>query len=239
MLGGAVLALFSPENSSRSVGMRSRAFASLVVFASALACGDLPPPSVQELSTEGFSLALCEPSGYLSVEGLAPAAAVDVIEFRRRPLDAPDTADDVLSQVGSACRDAADAAACRARFRDTRADGGFRVVGNRALSLAAMRGEDITLVDSNESMLSFFGPINTGQEAVLLAFAHGYDVACSVLGRGAVRGYAEGYDVIATEGSGCGEGNDFAQVRLAITPEGGVEVLERVVLTPARPNCTP
>lgn len=194
------------------------------------------------VDTTGYSAPLCT-GGSLSVDGLAPSVIPDVLQLRSvssyggQDMREPPF---VVSQTGTACATATNQPACTSALEALAPTEGFRQSCLQLCidyHLATTLGDEVKAITTIEGLTSFLGPIDTLQEAALLAFAHDYNLQCDTLDRGAVRPSGTGFDVIATKGFACGEGTALTRHYLRVSREGvitetGAEVIER-----GSPNC--
>lgn len=194
------------------------------------------------VDTTGYTAPLCSGSG-LAVDGLAPSVIPDALQLRSvSSYGSPNMreAPFVVSQAGTACATATNQPACASALEALAPTVGFRQSCLQLCMdyhLATTLGDEVKAITSLEGLTSFLGPIDTPQEALLLAFASNYDVSCTQLDRGAVRPSGTGFDLIVTKGFACGEGTALTRHALRVSREGvvtetGAEVIER-----GSPNC--
>src|SRR6218665_147845 len=187
------------------------------------------------------------PGSRPAVRGLSPAQPPDVVQLRFLTTNFgaqnPETShhEAVVSASGTACATASDTAACQTALDKLKSTQGFHYSCESLCSayyLATTRGDEVTAHASLEALKSFLGPIDTAQEAALLAFGQGLNVGCEKLEYGAVKSNPDGtFNVIGTAGHTCGPGTNLYQVVLAVTPAGTLTELNRTVLQKGDPNC--
>lgn len=193
------------------------------------------------VDTTGYAAPLCN-GGSLAVDGLQPSVIPDVLQLRsvsnfgstmREPPQ-------LISQAGTACATATDQPACTSALAALAPADGFRQSCLQICvdyHLAMTRGDEVSAVTSVAGLVSFLGPIDTPQEAALLAFANQYDIQCGQLDRGAVRASGTGFDVIATKGFACGEGTALTRHFLRVSREGVITEERSEVIERGDPNC--
>jgi hypothetical protein len=190
----------------------------------------------------GYTPPTCERQ-QLSVSGLLPAVPPDVVQLRRiSSTDSPGgSGQSVVSASGTPCATASDPVACQSALDLLTSSEGFRNVcqqGCTAYYLATTRGDEVAAHTSLEALKSFLGPIDTAQEAVLLAFGKGLNVSCGELAYGAVKPFPDGtFNVIGIEGGTCGASTNLFQVVLKVSPSGVLTEVDRVLLQKGDPNC--
>lgn len=195
------------------------------------------------VDTTGYSAPTCE-NGRLAVSGLSPAMPTDFVQLRQR-VGVGNSEDHYsemeVSSSGTVCATASQPSTCAEAYRDLTSNSGFRQSCLQICTeyyLATTRGDDVTALTTLESLRGFLGSIDTAQEAVLLAFAQGYDVSCDTLSRGAVKADAAGgFKVIATQGFACGAGTELKQFLLNVSASGEVSEVSHSVLERGDPNC--
>ncbi len=189
----------------------------------------------------GYESPRCD--GYaLAVTGLSPSVIPDVVQLRQRTdLGGTEQGHMVQSSSGVACATAQDPQTCQSELEQLSPTEGFRSQCLDYCSsyyLATTRGDQVTAMTTIDSVRGFLGEIDTSQEAALLAFAHGYNLSCDDLERGAVRANAlGGYDVIGSTGFACGLGTKVTQFILRVTASGEVQETSQRVLERGDANC--
>ncbi|MEM8607972.1 MAG: ferritin-like domain-containing protein [Myxococcota bacterium] len=94
-------------------------------------------------------------------------------------------------EVGTPCRTEEDAASCQEQVEGVKNGSPPRLI--------TTRGAEVTTYVGEEALLEFLGPVDTPQEAMLVAFFDWFSVRCNDPSVGAVRLAADGYDVVATK----------------------------------------
>ncbi len=97
------------------------------------------------------------------------------------------------------------------------------------------RGDVVSSLTSAAELVAALGPIDSAQEAVLVAIANGYSVGCSMRAYGAVRAVAGGWEVVGTRGNGCDA--TLYQIVVFVDPAGAVRERNSAVLRWASPGC--
>lgn len=178
-------------------------------------------------------------NGVLSIGGLSPTKPVDYTELR---VQSPRIDDQprALNSSGTRCATASDKAACEAAIGALVTQSGFLEACFQICSrysLVTSSADTITPIDSQAALKAFLGPIDTPQEALLIAFAEGYSISCQDKQRGAVKRVGDGFEVIGTKGYACGVGTSVKQYLLGISATGEVSRTSEVVLEVGRPDC--
>jgi hypothetical protein len=191
----------------------------------------------------GYSAPACE-EGFLAVSGLSPAVPPDFVELRSISFDLGGGApfgEVRRGSSGTACATASDRAACEQALSNLSSRTGFRSSCQELCSayyLATTRGDEVTAHTTLEALKGFLGPIDTAQEAALLAFASNYDLSCSDLARGATRANDQGgFNIIGTRGHTCGPDTKLTQYVLEVSASGEVKEVGSHVLERGNPNC--
>jgi hypothetical protein len=190
----------------------------------------------------GYSAPACE-NGSLAMSGLSPAAPMDFVQLRSIGTNPGGDyfAEARLGSSGTACATASDKAACESALDNLSSRSGFRkscLDLCNAYYVATTRGDEVSALTTLEALKGFLGPIDTAQEAVLLAFASYYDVSCSDLAQGAVRANDKGgFNVIGTTGDTCGANAALTQFVLEVSASGEVREVSSHILQRGDPNC--
>jgi hypothetical protein len=200
-------------------------------------CGD-------DEDVTGFVPPACEDGG-LAVSGLSLATLVDGVQLRTTVSygagEDAEVMDRATATAGRPCATASNPSACLSALERLAPASGFHrncLDLCSAYYLATTRGDDVTAHASLESMRGLLGPLDTTQEAALIAFAEGYNLACDNLQRGGVRDNGDGsFRVIGTQGYACGEGTHITRFVLDISPEGEVKEVRRKVVERGQDTC--
>ncbi|WNG13726.1 ferritin-like domain-containing protein [Cystobacter fuscus] len=205
-------------------------------------CGEAHQEQCPGVDLRGYAPPICDQNA-LAVSGLSPAVSPDVVQLR-----VAGTRDHsgmfperVVSTSGTACATASNPPACQSALDQLSANQGFHSRCEMVCSayyLATTRGDEVAAHTSLEALKSFLGPIDTAQEAVLLAFGQGLNVSCGKLTFGAVKANPDGtFNVLGTEGSTCGQGTRLDQVVLKVSRSGELTEVDRALLQKGDPNC--
>lgn len=191
--------------------------------------------------TTGYTAPACGTSGELSVEGLSPSVIPDVVQLRSVSTFGTDReAPRVVSSSGTACATASDKPACESSLAALAPATGFRQSCLQLCldsHLATTKGDEVSAITTLDGLKAFLGPIDTAQEALLLAYASGYDLRCDQLDRGAVRPSGDAFEVIATKGFACGAGTALTRHFLKVSRDGAVTESRSEVIEQGDPNC--
>ena len=88
--------------------------------------------------------------------------------------------------------------------------------------IATTKGDTVSAVQSLEQLKSFLGPIDTPQEAMLIAFANTYRVSCDDPEKGSAKPDGDGWTVYATSGHTCGAGTALIRHYLHVSADGAL-----------------
>jgi uncharacterized protein YqiB (DUF1249 family) len=173
---------------------------------------------------------------------LTPSVIPDVIAFRVRSGAGFD--DEMpprtLSSQGEACATASDRPACLTAFAALRPSVGF---GQRCVQLcneyhlAVSSGDTVRAVSTIDQLREFLAPIDTPQEAMLIAFANGYDINCMSLTEGGAKPTAGGWEVLAQQGIACGAGTAITRHYLTVATNGVLTEQRQEVVKRGDPGC--
>lgn len=183
-------------------------------------------------------------------EGIGPALTglnlpviPDVMELRsvyNRSFDESVRSGQAGAREGTVCATATDKPTCETKFDELAPDGGF---ADECLQLcvdyhlATTRGDEVSAVASLEQLKTFLGPIDTPQEAMIIAFANRFRLSCEDPARGSAKPDGDGWQVIALSGHTCGEGTALLRHYLHVTGEGELTVERSEVLERGMPGC--
>ncbi|ADO69921.1 ferritin-like domain-containing protein [Stigmatella aurantiaca] len=194
-----------------------------------------------DLDLTGYASPSCEGGG-LAVSGLSPAAPVDGVQLRISTVIGEDAEmDREVSSSGTVCATASNPPVCQAALENLAPQSSFhRVCADicSAYYLATTRGDDVTAHATLEALKGFLGTVDTAQEAVLIAFAEGYNLDCDNPQRGAVRLNADGgFSLVATRGFACGKGTEVTRFELEVSSSGQLKEVSSKVVERGRDNC--
>ena len=177
--------------------------------------------------TTNYVAPACE-NGLLAVQDLSPSVIPDVTQLRQfNAFGGPDARDagtvNTLSTDGEVCKTATDKPACTTSFDALRPATGFAAECFQLCvdyHLATTKGDTVAAVASLDALKTFLGPIDTAQEAMLIAFANGYRINCDAIDRGAAKKNGSAWDVLAEKGGTCGPGTAITRHYLTIASDG-------------------
>ncbi len=169
--------------------------------------------------------------------GFHPASGVDYIELRSDlGPNANYPTGCVASSAGVECSGATDTASCQKSVATITP--AWSDVPGDTLSLITTAGNQVqTIALNSQSLIQFLAPIDSAQEAVLLARAADYIVDCSAPMSQVVQAVSGGYQVTATTGTGCGPGMDVYSHTLLVSTNGSITDQNSVLVMQTQPNC--
>lgn len=196
-------------------------------------CGSGDPWDQLDLSQ--FDSPSCTPQGGLSISGLNPAARVDYLELRERHFQQSGTPTywtHVIDAQGTPCATASMPTTCEsdlAKVDLTHAslhEEGHWFAGSSSY-LVSTQGDHVLSISEVPDLIRFLAPIDAPQEAILVVWSLGANVACANKAKGGVRPMEDGFDVLATQ---LGAGLTFipkpiTQRLLHVSSTGTVSVL--------------
>lgn len=101
--------------------------------------------------------------------------------------------------------------------------------------LATTNRDNVQVLDGTKAFTEFLAPIDTAQEALLVASWAGYSISCADKNLGDARPQSGGYEVFATRGSGCYD--DKLRCVLQVSDSGAVTEQGCTVIMPRQQNC--
>lgn len=174
------------------------------------------------------------PLDSFSLAGLRPADPATYIELR---WTMPQGVFEIRSSLGAKCAEADDTDACVSAFHGVTADRGFAegcIPAGCFFYLAVNRGDENFVIRDRSEMLSFFGSINTPEEALLLAADSNY----SWQGGGrTVRKTDEGFELVVTKLTGFCDPVELTRFLLGVSSDGTTEVLSSEVISSEEGVC--
>ncbi|RKH06813.1 ferritin-like domain-containing protein [Corallococcus carmarthensis] len=199
-------------------------------------CGGLGNSS----DVTGFSRVECD-GRFPALGDLTLSQPRDFVQLRYFHPALSDPRANKASSSGQACATATDVPTCEAALEDATTGKGFHrecIDYCQEFFLVTTSGDAVTTYTTEESVQGLLGTVDTSQEAVLRAFAAGYNVSCSELKLGAVKKNEDGsFNVIGTKGYACGPDTALTQHLARVSTSGEVRELESYVLEKGDPNC--
>jgi hypothetical protein len=182
---------------------------------------------------ESLDLDVCEGTKWLAVHGLSPARPVDYVSLRQ---SASPVGGGILDESGVMCGGASDSAKCIESMKSLNSNVGWPSGGGGDVFsvqfLAVTVKDDQIVYGSVPDLLKFLGPIDTANEAALVASTHGHQIVCQ--SHNAMK-TADGFEVLTTTGTGCGD--DVRHNLVLVKPDGSTSVASSVVFKKGDPNC--
>lgn len=178
-----------------------------------------------------------------SLQALNLPVIPDVMQLRsvwNRQFDESTRSSTTLSSVGVECATATDVPACKEAFVEVPTDGGFASECVQLcidFHIATTKGDVVEAVQSLEQLKRFLGPIDTPQEAMLIAFANNYRVSCEEPEKGSAKPDGDGWTVYATSGHTCGPGTALIRHYLHVSADGALTEERSEILQRGEPNC--
>ncbi|MFO0576605.1 MAG: ferritin-like domain-containing protein [Polyangia bacterium] len=181
-----------------------------------------------------FSPPQCVSEGRLHVAGLMPAVPVDYVALREDS-SITGTGPAVISESGTPCATARDMSTCRSKLAALPGQPGFHGCVDHACphTLAMTQGDSVQAISDAAGVAGFLAPVDAPQEAVLIAYASGYDLSCSDRERGGVRPApdGDGYEVLASRMTKDCAPIEITGYHLKVSKAGAVSVLSQRVLS--------
>ena len=181
-----------------------------------------------------FSPPQCVSEGRLHVAGLMPAAPVDYVALREDS-SITGTGPTVVSESGTQCATARDRSSCLSKLAALPGQPGFHGCVDHACphTLATTAADSVQAISDAAGVTSFLAPVDAPQEAVLIAYASGYDLSCSDRERGGVRPApdGDGYEVLASRMTKDCAPIEITGYHLKVSKAGAVSVLSQRVLS--------
>ncbi len=146
----------------------------------------------------------------------------------------------VYSRMGTPCATAEDKPACETAFNSL-VPGGNLANGYSekfaGMYIAITRGDEVSVIDTHAGLLGLLGPIDTPQEALIVAWSNRYHVQCGKKENGSAEEVEGGWRVLAVSALGCDFGSASQRHTLLVTPEGEVEELHSEMLRYGQDTC--
>lgn len=165
---------------------------------------------------------------------MTPVAGTDFIALRQvNEFASPSPT--ILSKWGTECATASDSAACMTALNALAVDPPLTSTGFDALTaydVAITRGDEALAISTSAALLELLGPIDTPNEAALVAFAGHHEMLC---GQNNLRKTADGYVLLGTRGSTCG--GNVEHYEIIVSASGQVSEGESEVAEYGEPNC--
>jgi len=220
---------------SRLRGVFKNSMVSVLAASGPLAlagCGDDDlPPGIE--GDPGFVPVTCDGNQQSWLVGLNPGVPTEYTELRFLDFQG---ASRLVETQGTRCGGATNFAACEDAFAALGSGQGFPFnectdAGCFTAELVATQGDAAVLIASIGDLISFLGPIDTPNEAMLISSTTRVNVSCV---RGGAKPAGDGFDVQAFTHQGCdGRTRHIQHVDAA----GNLRAVDTVVEKKANPNC--
>ncbi len=145
-----------------------------------------------------------------------------------------------VASTGTACATAKDQAACKKALADIRPAAGWSqnpcpecVMANTYLVFT--RGDTVGAVTSRADLAAFLSPVTNWETALFLVKSNSYVLDCDGAPNG--KGVADGFEVVALTGGGCGQGDDIEGHLLHVSRAGEITDQQKWLVKPADPKC--
>ena len=182
--------------------------------------GDAGPPTIDAGPAPVVQGPICEDGAWKPTSGLDPAGSYEYLAFYRTdPWFGGATR---IDETGTPCATATDPVACDADLADTSA-----ITSNQ---LVTTDGDAVARYATPAEVGSFLGPINTPQEALVVAWHAGYDVYCGDLSNVSVREVPGGYEVFATRMTADCDPIETTRFKLMVATNATITVLDSEVI---------
>jgi len=179
-------------------------------------------------------------AGANELDGVTPAQAVDFMELRQTFsfIDPPMT--DVIASQGVACSKAT-GTACSDSLNTLMVSGGWTMSSNGSTlpatrQLVFTRGDEVGSVTTIDDLKTFLAPIENPRDAIFLVRngLSDHNINCDERN---VATLSDGFDVLTTSGTTCGEGTHLDEHVVHVSSTGEITVKETVVIEEGDPGC--
>jgi hypothetical protein len=167
---------------------------------------------------------------------LAPSAGVDYVGLRSSyNTGDPEQPVQTVQLWGEACATAADPSACLDTLTALPMLEALIVRNGQtqvSYDVAVTGGDEVFTVSDKAGLITVLGSIDTPNEAALVAFIEGHDLAC---GEANVRAVGDGYELLGSSGSLCG--GDVSHYEIKVGADGSVSYGESKVVEEGDEQC--
>jgi hypothetical protein len=197
-----------------------------------------PTTSPTTPTTPPFTTNACERDGtYRPAVGLRVAGDPAYVALRNTYEGSGST--QTLSETGTPCLGAVDAAACKKELEAMPNAGWLRTGGGGEIGperrwLVATSGDRVLHATTIEELRKLVAPVDGPKDAALLATEPTGRIDCSAPN---VRVVAGGYDVRTLDGFGCGSSDDIVERIVRVAADGTTTVVATRVIEKGNPNC--
>lgn len=195
------------------------------------------------IDESAFDLRLCADGQLDVLGGIRPVEPTDYTELRDIPEvfeGNPPAMPTVLDAAGELCGGASDVDACVQMFESLPPESELRKAGGfdgatTYRSVAFTRGDEARALGTAQAVLDFLGPIDTAEDAGLLAVAQMHGLVCD--GRDDAAEVDDGWILFTRSGGGCGEGDDISEHVVHVSTDGEIEIVQTEVIERGDPGC--
>jgi hypothetical protein len=195
-------------------------------------------PGCGGIDREQFTANAC--AGTTVLDGVTPASPVDFMEYRQTFSFTDPPMFDVLASQGVACSKAS-GSACSDALAALPVSAGWKMGSNgfsepATRSLVFTRGDDVGHLTTVAALKTFLAPVENARDAMFLINNElaDHNVICDELN---VVEVSDGFDVLTTSGSACGEGSHRDENIVHVSSTGEVTVTESVIVENGDPGC--
>jgi len=222
---GSLLQKLIQKNRATRLRRYFRDVATASLAASVIAVGAAGCASEWPENNAGeFEPATCEGTAWQAADGLNLASGYTYLGVYQANNDffggpSPDEIYvTLIDEIGTVCGDAADVTLCESAVDSGAMPGRYVLV---------TEGDEVRHYRSKDEVMTLLGTIDTGQEALLVAWMDGMNISCGDLSRTAVREVEGGYEVVVTDTEGgCGDVFVERRYRIHIDATGAATELE-------------
>jgi len=164
---------------------------------------------------------------------LAPAVAADYLALRRFEVSVPTRRDTdpglvTLTERGTACARASDAARCKKAYAALAYDQPW------AARVYFTRADTVGIVKNANDAIALIGAVDSPEKAYFVAGEAGFRFSCGGVNAAAYRVTEDGFEIV-TEVGGCGR--PVERVTVHVHANGAIEEVDRLTTEAVTPSC--
>jgi hypothetical protein len=178
---------------------------------------------------------------YNPLDGVTTTPPVDYLELRQNSrivMGEPAPPFSRIAQRGTPCATARDRSTCEMTLAGIRDSGWMPVIFGpvppQSQYLVFTHGDRVGTATTYEALATFVAPVDTPNNAALLAVVRGHRIVC---GERNTRAMVGGVEITAQTGQTCGAGTGIDANRVRVTTTGTVAVVSTVQVREGEPGC--